>query len=189
MCKTGLPIVRALVMDYPTDNATYEVDDQFMFGESLMIAPVESGTNRDVYLPEGKWTDFWTDALYDGNRKITCETPLDRIPIFVKAGGIIPMAQAMMHVGEKPIDEIELHIYPGEGSFTLFDDDGITTDYQKGKFIAVPIHLTKDHIEIGEPEGDYDNGCRTIAVIVHDNKGSRKLAEAPFGKKVVITIG
>lgn len=187
-CKTGLPVVRALVMDYPTDTATYEVDNQFMFGECMMIAPVESGYAREVYLPEGKWTDFWSDTVYDGGCKITCEAPLDKMPIFIKAGGIIPMAQTMTHVGEKPIDEIELHVYPGEGSFTLFDDDGITTNYQKGEFVTIPICLADDRIEIGEPEGSYKNGCRTITLIVHDENGRRKLSDVPFGKKASFSI-
>ncbi|MEN6357385.1 MAG: TIM-barrel domain-containing protein [Armatimonadota bacterium] len=189
MCMTGLPIVRALVMDYPTDSLTYEVDDQFMFGESMLIAPVESGSSRDVYLPEGKWTDFWTDVVYDGNCKITRETPLDTIPVFVKAGGIIPMAQAMRFVGEKPVDEIELHVYPGNGSITIYDDDGVTTNYQRGEYISVPICMTESRVEIGEARGDYTSECKTIRVIVHKNGNSNEVDRVPFGKRSVVNIG
>jgi alpha-glucosidase len=188
MCEIGLPIVRALVMDCPTDTTAYDVDNQFMFGESVMIAPVENESSREVYLPEGRWTDFWTGEVYDGGCKITYDTPLERLPVFVKAGGIVPMAPAMAYVGEKPIDEIELYVYPGWGSFTLFDDDGVMTDYQRGRYTAVTVHLSDSSVEIDGPEGNYDNGLRAFPVISHDNRGRRKLAEVPYGRRAAVPI-
>lgn len=186
--KTGLPVARALVMDYPDDTATYEVDNQFMLGESMMVAPVEKGTSREVYLPEGMWTDFWTDAVYEGGRKITCDVPLDRMPIFIKEGRVIPMAPAMSYVGEKPVDEIELHVYPGDGSFTLFDDDGVTTKYLQGEYAAVPVQVSRNQVKVGKPEGNYTSEIKTIIIVAHMDGTAKEVARVPFGDEAYLNI-
>ena len=186
MHETGLPVVRALVMDYPDDRATYGVDDQLMYGESMMIAPVAEGTSRKVYLPKGPWTDFWNDKTYEGGRTIDYSAQAEVIPIFVKAGAVIPMGPVMQHVGEMPVDKIELNIYPGEGSFVLYDDDGATTAYEKGEHVEVPILVTNHSLKIGQPKGRYKSEIKTFAVKVH---GKNPVSESvPFGERREINV-
>ncbi|MCE5315597.1 MAG: TIM-barrel domain-containing protein [Armatimonadota bacterium] len=181
MHTTGLPIVRALVMDYPDDKATYEVDNQYMFGESIMIAPLIEDTSRKIYLPNGTWTDFWTDHIYEGGHIIDYNAPADVLPMFVKAGAVIPMGPVMQHVGEKPVNEIELNIYPGEGSFIFYDDDGTTTAYEDGKYVELPIKVTSSSVNISKAKGNYLTEIKTFAVRVHGkNAGNERV---PFGEE------
>jgi len=182
--KTGIPITRALVMDYPDDPETYQVDDQFMFGEALMIAPLAEGTRRRVYLPPGAWTDFWTDQRFEGGKRIDCEAPLDRIPIFVRSGSVVPMGPVMQYVAEKPVDEIELHIYPGEGSFTFYDDDGVTTHYLEGDFVEIPIEVAPGFVKVHRPEGEYRSTIGTFAVKIHG--AASGVVRIPFGEEAII---
>ena len=98
--ETGLPPFRALVMDYPDDPQTWSIEDQWMMGESVLVAPVVAGQrSRNVYLPEGAWYDFWTGKKYDGKQRISVEVPLQQIPLFVKSGTVLPLAQPTLHTG------------------------------------------------------------------------------------------
>jgi len=131
--RTGIPIVRALSFMYPDDLSTYSLDDQFLFGDSLLVAPIlEAGAEkREVYLPAGEWYDFWTGQLYKGQQTVTVEAPLDVLPLFVRAGAVIPFWPVQQYVGEKQIDQLELYAYYSAGEHTslLYEDDGVTPDY------------------------------------------------------------
>ncbi|MEV7521327.1 TIM-barrel domain-containing protein [Streptomyces sp. NPDC091371] len=135
---TGVPSTRALVLEYPDDpvaqgNATSQ---QFMAGDSFLVAPITSSTtSRDnIYLPAGTWTDYRTGTVYQGPKTLNGhEAPLDSTPVFVKGGGIVPMWPQMNHSGEKPVDVLTYDLYPsGTSTFTLYEDDGITRAYQNG---------------------------------------------------------
>jgi alpha-D-xyloside xylohydrolase len=133
---TGAPFMRALWMDFPNDPAVADIGTEYMFGPAFLVAPVtEQGqTSKDVYLPAGSdWYDFWTNEKLAGGRWVKAAAPADRIPVFVKAGSIVPMgAEVQSTAGKQAI--AQLLVYPGkDAEFDLYDDDGQTYDYEKGK--------------------------------------------------------
>ena len=148
--KTGLPMIRAMILEYQDDPNCYDEDTQYMFGESFLVAPVfnEEG-ERTVYLPAGKWIDYWTKEEQEGPRSITCRAPLERLPLFVKSDSIIPMGPDMNHVGEKPFDPITLDIYlRSHAEFTLRDDGEVALrgDRRPGEILFEISGATKNYI-------------------------------------------
>ncbi|MDZ4743263.1 MAG: glycoside hydrolase family 31 protein [Verrucomicrobiota bacterium] len=130
----GTPPFRALVMDYPHDKETYGVDNQWMMGDNLMVAPIVAGkAEREIYLPEGEWFDFWTGQKYPGSQKSTMKVPLDIIPLFVKSGTVLPLAKPTPHTGDPNSFKLDIFIY-GQGNLpaTLIEDDGNTYDFTRG---------------------------------------------------------
>ncbi|RCW60368.1 uncharacterized protein DUF5110 [Halanaerobium sp. ST460_2HS_T2] len=134
--KTGLPVMRPLFLHNQSDNNTYNLNDQFLAGENIMVAPVvqQGQKYRKVYLPEGKWIDYWTGKEHQGNNYILKESNLDTLPMYIKKGSIIPNYEAQNYIGEKEMDELKLKIYPGDGSYLHYQDDGESFEYQKGKY-------------------------------------------------------
>src|SRR5574341_431335 len=130
--QTGAPIVRPLLFEYPDDPQTYNLDDQFMLGDALLAAPVLEGgaTGRAVYLPAGEWFDYWTHERIGGGQTITVSAPLDQLPLFVRAGAVIPLWPIQQYVGEKAIDVLTLEAFwaKGEHRSLLYEDDGIRPD-------------------------------------------------------------
>ena len=126
--KTGLPVMRAMVLEYQDDPNVYDKDLQYMLGKELLVAPIFDESNeRYVYLPEGKWIDYWTGDIYEGPYNLFYKAPINIIPLFVKAGAIIPMGPKMNYVGERKFIPITLNIYPYRNSeFTLYDDEEST---------------------------------------------------------------
>ena len=151
--RTGLPPVRALVMDYPEDAAAWGVDDEYLFGPSLLVAPLFTGqSKRSVYLPAGDWYDFWTHEKHLGGRKIEVTKPVDQIPVFVKGGTLLPLAAPTECV--TPATEFALTNYAfgaKPAPFVLYEDDGVTFDFEKGKQNRIELrwddgqagHMTK----------------------------------------------
>ena len=138
----GVPMMRPLVLEYPQDPRVYGIDDQYLFGDALMIAPVtqEGAAGRAVYLPEGAWVDYWTGARYDGGRTIDYAAAADVLPIFARAGAIVPMQPDMAYIGEKPVDPLTLDIFPsGRSRFNLYEDDGESLAYQEGMYAETAI--------------------------------------------------
>ena len=139
--QTGAPFMRALWMDFPDEECT-RCADEFLFGPALLIAPVTEPAqrSREVYLPRGaEWIDYWTGARWKGGRSICTDAPIDRIPIFVRAGSILPMGEDVPST-QTPQNQIVLRVYPGaDTAFTLYTDDGCTYDYEKGAFCT--LHL------------------------------------------------
>ncbi|MCK4259218.1 MAG: glycoside hydrolase family 31 protein [Halanaerobiales bacterium] len=135
--KLGDPVMRPMVLEYQNDEKVHNLNDQFMLGEALLIAPViQPGKDcRGVYLPEGEWYDFHTDEKYLGGKSILADAPLSKMPIFVKAGSFIPMAPVVNYIGEKEIEELTILIYPGRDVDELYyEDDGQSFDYREGKY-------------------------------------------------------
>ncbi len=133
--NSGVPPVRALVMDYPNDATTWVVDDEYLFGPSLLVAPLFSGqAKRQVYLPEGDWYDFWTHEKLAGGRKIEISKPVDQIPVFVKGETLLPLAAPVECVTPATEFALTVHVFAEKGaSFVLYEDDGTTLDFDKGK--------------------------------------------------------
>lgn len=134
--RNGLPVMRPLFLYDQDDEETYELNDQFMVGESLLVAPVlQQGQRcRTVYLPAGEWFDYWTREKYSGKQYILKQTPLEVCPIYIKAGSIIPNYQGQNYVGEKDQSELILDVYPGEGCYTHYQDDGESFKYRAGEY-------------------------------------------------------
>ncbi len=132
----GYTPMRALVMDFAADRNVQDIAHEFMFGAALLVNPVTqpSATSRRINLPSGaSWFDFWTGASFKGGQTITAAAPLETIPLYVRAGSILPLGPDLQYTNEKPADPIELRIFQGaDGQFTLYEDDGGTYDYEKG---------------------------------------------------------
>ncbi len=133
----GLPPFRALVLDYPTDPQAATVDDQWLVGDRLLVAPVvaNTGNRRTVYLPAGDWFDFWIGARMEGGRKHEIEVPLGQIPIYVKDGALLPLAEPGLHAADPAGLRLTVRVY-GDGCLplTLIEDDGVTYDFEKGAY-------------------------------------------------------
>lgn len=134
--QTGMPIIRPLVLHYENDENVRNLNDEFLVGEHLLVAPVvEQGVRkRMVYLPEGVWFDYTSHAEYQGNQFYIIDSPLDVCPIFVKSGTILPKASAQMYVGEIENPELILEVYPGAGSYTHYNDNGEDFAYRDGAY-------------------------------------------------------
>ncbi len=154
-------IQRPLVMDWRTDPRTWNIGDQFMFGPALMVAPVldQGATSRRVYLPESHaWYDFWTGDSVPGNQEIQAAAPLDREPLYVRAGSILPMGTEIDYATEDPGGPIELRIYRGaDGSFDLYEDSGDSYDYERGMHATIPLRWNDRAgvLTIGNREGSF----------------------------------
>ena len=126
--QTGLPVLRAMPLAFPDDPLSYGQDLQYMLGPWLLVAPVyDEGDERTVYLPEGRWFDYWTDRAYDGPASLRVQAPLNTLPLFVRAGAIIPMMAPAKRIPRGPIDWLLVDVYPaGESSYRLLEDEGPT---------------------------------------------------------------
>ena len=134
--QTGLPVIRPLVLHYEHDMNVRNINDEFLVGEFLLVAPVvEQGvTKRLVYLPEGVWYDYWTHAEYQGGGYYPVDAPLSVCPLFVKSGSVLPTAPDQMYVGEIPNPELILQVWPGIGSYVHYRDNGENFDYRDGAY-------------------------------------------------------
>lgn len=147
--KTGLPIMRPMFLNYQNDKECYtnQADYQFMIGDNFLVAPVlsENSDFKKLYLPEGNWHYMPSNKYYTGGQWIILDVPLNTIPMFLKEGGIIPIQEVQQYVGEKNIEELEFHIYPSaKSSYTLYEDDGISYGYEKGKYSLTNVTCGKD---------------------------------------------
>ena len=157
----GLPLMRPLVLNYPDDPRVWTLGHEFLWGDDLLVAPVtrEGATAWPVYLPAGRWHDFWTGASYEGPGAVTLPAPLERLPLLVRAGAIIPMGPIVQHTGERPLDEVTLLIYPGGRSrFEMYEDDGRSNAYRQGRHAVTAIECADEPgrvvVRIDAPAGD-----------------------------------
>ena len=134
--ETGLPVMRPLVLHYEDDPEVYNLNGEFLVGESLLVAPVleQGATKKAVYLPKGIWYDFWTHEKLEGGQYYLVDAPIDHCPMYVKEGSIIPMYDVVQYVGEKPYDTLHLLVTPGKGSYAHFQDNGEDFDYLSGAY-------------------------------------------------------
>ncbi len=140
--KSGMPLMRAMWLHYPQDTQAVKMSSQYLWGENILVAPVfeKGATNRMVYLPAGLWYDWWTNTEFEGARTINSEVDLSIMPLFVKAGGIIPFDPVRQYTGEATSEPTTLRVYSGhDGEFTLYEDDGISQGYLKGEYVLIKI--------------------------------------------------
>lgn len=177
-------IMRLLAFDFPKDNKVYQVKDQFMFGSSLMVCPVTDpmyygvdskllkGTmkKREVYLPKGTdWYDFWTGEKLSGGQTIMADAPIEKIPLYVRAGAILPMTNAVNHTGEISGQPIEIKIYGGaDGSFTLYEDEGDNYNYEKGMYSTIDITWNEElkRLTLHKKQGSYPNMPEEVVFLI-----------------------
>ena len=207
---------RPLFADFADDRRTWELPDEFLFGQSLLAAPIVEAqyTPEDrvasrsdaqgldgwsitpgaassdgypvvdfrapktatKYLPKGaRWYDFWTNQLYVGGRDVQLQTSLDRVPLFVRAGSILPLGPAMQYTGQQPWDNLELRVYPGaDAHFTLYEDEGDNYNYERGQYSTIPItwNEARRELTIGRRQGQYPGmiASRTFTVLMPDGQ-------------------
>ncbi|MGA2570647.1 MAG: TIM-barrel domain-containing protein [Terracidiphilus sp.] len=141
--QTGAPYTRALFMDFPNDPNVADIRDEYMFGPAFLVAPVteQGATSRKVYLPAGSdWYNYWTNERIKGGQTITAAAPIDTIPLFVRAGSIVPLGTAILSTQQTQAIE-SVRVYPGaDADFTLYSDDGTTYSYEKGTGSVTKLH-------------------------------------------------
>lgn len=195
--ETGTPLVRGTWLEYPQQEQAYAFPHQYLFGTELLVAPiVKPGKgqpmSKDVYLPEGEhWYDWFTEDIYPGGQVLPYECPLSRLPLFVRAGSILPMALDMAYSDQQVVDPLLLNIYAGKpATFRLYEDDGTSLDYRQHAYAWTPIEYRPsqtagDHvITIGSPEGRYAGQVteRRYRLRVH---GLHKPASVLVGKNLL----
>jgi alpha-glucosidase len=180
--RKGLPIMRSLVLYYQNDTNVYRIDDQYLFGPSIMVAPVviKGAESRKIYLPEGNWYDFWNGKHYTGKQFIDYPCLVNVLPLFVKGGAIIPTQPETQYLNQS-VNDYTIEIYPeGKSDFSLFDDDGKTTEYQKGNFSETKIESmdAKDKlmVRVSAPEGLFKVSSRTYNLKIHMNNQPKSIS-------------
>ncbi|HEY0281606.1 MAG TPA: TIM-barrel domain-containing protein, partial [Rhizomicrobium sp.] len=180
-------MMRGLVMDFPQDRKVRNIDDQYLFGRALLVAPVteHKATGRSVYLPAGtEWYDFFTGEKFAGGQAVAVQAPLGRIPVFAKAGSILPTGPVMQYTDQKPDAPLTVVVYTGkDGRFTLYEDDGISNGYRKGRFatIAFAYDEAKGTLTIGPRHGNYDGMAKTRTIHV-------RFVSGPVAKGAKLTL-
>jgi alpha-glucosidase len=173
--RTGTPLFRPLLLNYQDDPNTYNIDDEFMVGDDLLVAPITKPdvTQRLVYLPAGSWYDYWTNKKYSGGTMITVDAPLEAVPIFVRAGAMIPTTLPRNYVGERPDDPITFNIYTddkGSARGQLYEDDGLSPAYKSGVFRRTTVSARRAgagfSFSIAATEGQYNPGTRRLNFVV-----------------------
>jgi alpha-glucosidase/alpha-D-xyloside xylohydrolase len=138
--QSGIPVMRALWLHYPDDAAARSRGDEYLWGRDILVAPVveKGAAERKLYLPHGGWYDFWTGEKHDGGAEITRGVDLETIPLYVRAGAIVPMGPVKQYTAEKVDGPLDISVYSGEdGSFLLYEDDGSSFDYRKGEWMGI----------------------------------------------------
>ena len=158
--QSGLPIVRPLVMEYPLDKATLQISDQFLLGSNILIAPIlrPGQTHRAVYLPKGKWYDFWTEEKFEGGQYHLLAVDLDTLPIFIKEGTILPLGTNVQNTKQK--QDINLLIYHSEDkemTGSLYEDDGLSYGYKTGDYSLANFIMDASMVLKTNREGTYKN--------------------------------
>ncbi len=198
-------MMRALVMDFPKDKQALDINDQYMFGKSILVCPVTSQMyskdtqedfntikSRELYLPKGTdWIDFWTGDKFSGGQKINKEVPVDIIPLYVKAGSIIPLGPKVQYATEKRWDDLEIRVYEGaNGSFTLYEDENDNYNYEKGIYSTITFSWNdaKKELTISDRKGSFSGMLaeRKFNIIrVAKGKGTGTRVVEKFDKEVI----
>jgi alpha-glucosidase len=202
--QTGMPVSRSLAISYSTDEAIYQekYQNQFLFGDHILVAPVESNkTTAEVYLPEGKWYRLSSDESFGGKQSIQVAAPLTDLPVFIKAGAIIPMQSVIQNTSEKGDGILSVHIWNGESgsSFTYYEDDGSTYQNEKGIYYqrAIRFNPAQKQINFNAVRGSYGSRFQQIRLVFHGfpktlkslklNGKNAKLSVDATGNQTVLT--
>jgi alpha-glucosidase len=181
--RTGIPLMRPLFLEYPDDADLETTDSEFMFGDGLLVAPkvYEFDEPYEVSLPKGDWFNYWTGEKLSGGQKIKVDPPLDTLPVYVRAGTILPQQPVVQYVGETPQGPLELRVYPGPNCRGgLYQDDGNTLAYQGGDFMR--LHFTceaaGDHLQVklSAPEGPFSPWFKEVQLIAYGAPNVRSIS-------------
>src|SRR5690349_4870347 len=198
----GYTLMRGLIMDFRTDTHSATIGDQLMFGPALLVNPITDPgvVSRQVHLPRAKWYDFWSGASVEGPRMMDAAAPLDKLPLFVRAGSILTLGPEKEWSTQRQEDPIELRIYRGaDGDFTLYEDENDGYNYEKGIYATIPFHWddAKQTLTIGERKGTFPGMLterRFHMVFVAEGHGTGITAESKpdkvvtySGKKIAVT--
>lgn len=195
--RTGVPVFRPLLLNYQDDPSTYNLDDEFMVGDDLLVAPIVKAevTSRLIYLPKGIWYDFWTNKKYEGGTMIHADAPLETVPMFVRGGAIIPVGPEMNYVGEKAVDPLTFVIYldeNGAAATTLYEDDGTTPSYTRGVFRRTALRVKQSGqryiADLNTTEGTYNPGARKLRFVIKSAGTERIAPSADEGRPRTIII-
>jgi alpha-D-xyloside xylohydrolase len=181
----GSTMMRPMVMDFQNDKEAVNQAYQYMFGSSFLVAPITASntTEWEVYLPKNsKWYNFWSGNSFDGGQKVKVDAPLNQIPLFVKAGAILPMGEKVQYTNEKKWDHLEIRVYEGaDGKFTLYEDEGDNYNYENGKQSTIEFNWDDDRqiLTIYNSQGEFNAMLKTrkfeiIKVSKNENKGKEK---------------
>jgi alpha-glucosidase len=192
---TGAPVMRTLAIDYTHDPEVYNhvFQNQYMFGKAFLVAPFESTKQYGkVHFPQGLWYDLYTDEAQAGSADKIVELTLDRLPVWVKAGSVVPVQSLVQSTSEKPLPTLALHIYKGENGLdatSYYEDDGESFGYRKGAFYrrAIAYDAAARTIEIGAVEGSYRSKFDKLDIVLHGFGDAPKLAVN--GKAVAVKAG
>jgi alpha-D-xyloside xylohydrolase len=203
-------MMRALVMDFPSDKKALDINDEYMFGKSILVCPVTTPMyskdskedfsaigSRELYLPAGTdWIDFWTGVKTTGGQVIKKETPLDIIPLYVKAGSILPIGPQVQYATEKNWDNLEIRIYEGaNGEFTLYEDEKDNYNYEKGIYSTISFSWndSKKTLTINDRKGSFpgmstERNLNIIRIGEGGNTGSSSKQVVYNGKKILVKL-
>jgi len=172
--QSGMPVARSLCINYAQSDKIYLPDyqNEYLLGPSVLVAPVESDKLlTKVFMPEGDWYDFYSDEKYTGNTEYKVECPLQRLPLFVKAGSIIPMQSPVQSTSEKASDTLTIHIYKGisPSEYCYYEDDGTTYQYQQGVFYKKLFHYipSANKLVLSKKEGTFNSRFTKIRMVFH----------------------
>jgi alpha-D-xyloside xylohydrolase len=201
-------MMRALVMDFANDRNCWDINDQYLFGKSIMVCPVTKALylnngkadfstvkTEEVYLPEGTdWIDFWTGEKYAGGQKISKEVPLDILPLYVRAGSILPIGPKVQYAEEKRWDKLEIRVYEGaNGEFTLYEDENDNYNYEKGMYSTIKFtwNDAKKQLTIAPREGSFPGmiSNREFSIVYVGQNTSQKQKKVAYnGAKLVVEL-
>ena len=175
-------LMRGLVMDFTDDPIARNIDDEFMFGDAFLVCPVYEykARTREVYLPKGGWYDFNTGRYLEGGESFIADAPYESSPVYVRAGSIVPMGPAIEYTAQEQDGSLYIQVYGGkDGSFTLYEDDGLTYAYEKGAYANIPMKWddASRTLTIGAREGSFDGmkAKRTIHAVLHSPEGTQDI--------------
>ena len=179
-------MMRGLAFDFTNDTAVHNIKEQYMFGPAFLVNPITypmyNGAAKDdkklsLYLPKTTWYNFWNGTQQEGGKTIAADAPIETMPLYVRAGSIIPMGPDMEYATEKKNDTIELRIYPGaDGTFRLYEDENDNYNYEKGKFATIDFTWNNAQrlLTISDTKGSFDGMLKNRVfnvVLVNENHG------------------
>ena len=178
--ERGMPVARPLALAFPADRRTASLDDEYLFGDALLVAPIlERGARgRGVYLPQGAWYDFWSGARLAGPGDVPAHAPLETLPLYARAGSVVPLGPVMQYTDQLVPRTLDLHIFPGDGESWLYEDDGHTLAHVRGE-----ARVTSFELEAGpdrliltwRSQGSYDPGYRGYDLLLRGMPVDRRI--------------
>ena len=180
--KGSYTMARLLAFDFPEDDNVLDMKDEYMFGDFLVCPvtqPIKESATRKVYLPKGaQWIDYWTGKTEEGGKWIECKSEISTLPLYVKAGSIIPTTEVAEYAAAQTGKPVTINIYPGaDCDFTIYEDEGDNYNYEKGAFASIPLSWNdkKNTLIIDQRQGSFDGMLNTRTFIVKTPKGEKKI--------------